>query len=241
MKPTTTLLSFSMALLLAACGGSTSSDDSKNPASKTEQPSADKAPEKTEPAGDKTSEPAAAADNYVLAALGSLATGGPIAKAETTAYGCGVKYASEGGEPTAKVGEPAPAFTLPDTDGKQVSLSDFAGKTVVLEWFNPDCPFVKYAHGEGPLATMAAEQAKGEVVWLAINSGADGKQGAGAERSKQAAAEWKMEHPILIDADGAVGHAYGAKTTPHMYVIDTAGKLVYAGALDNAPLGRVGD
>jgi peroxiredoxin len=111
----------------------------------------------------------------------------------------------------------------------------------VLEWFNPDCPFVKYAHGEGgPLESLANELTKKDgIVWLAINSGAPGKEGAGVERNKQAQAEWKLEHPILIDEDGKVGHTYGAQTTPHMFVIDPAGKLIYAGALDNAPLGRV--
>ncbi|NVB41301.1 redoxin domain-containing protein [Pseudenhygromyxa sp. WMMC2535] len=162
-----------------------------------------------------------------------------MATAETKSYGCSVKYGDANGEATAKVGEPAPAFTLPQVDGEEISLSDFAGKTVVLEWFNPDCPFVKYAHGEGPLKTMAAEQTKAGVVWLAINSGAPGKQGHGAERNREAAADWGLEHPILLDESGEVGKRYGAKTTPHMFVVDGEGKLVYAGGLDNAPLGQV--
>ena len=91
----------------------------------------------------------------------------------------------------------------------------------------------------GRPVAYAAEQSKGGVVWLAINSGAPGKQGAGAERNREAATEWKLEHPILLDEDGKVGHAYGATTTPHMFVIDGTGKLVFAGGVDNAPLGKV--
>ncbi len=140
---------------------------------------------------------------------------------------------------TAAVGQAAPAFTLTDTDGKTVKLADYAGKTVVLEWFNPDCPFVKYAHGDGPLKDQAARWAKKGVVWLAINSGAPGKQGAGKDRNVEARKEYGMAYPVLLDENGATGKAYGAKTTPHMYVIDGKGNLVYIGALDNAPLGRV--
>lgn len=141
--------------------------------------------------------------------------------------------------PQAAVGQPAPAFSLPDLTGKTVSLSDFAGKTVVLEWFNPGCPFVEYAHGEGPLKGMAAEWTSKGVVWLSINSGAPGKQGAGLEANRAAAAKWNIQNPILLDEEGQVGRAYGAKTTPHMYVVGPAGKVAYMGALDNAPLGKV--
>jgi alkyl hydroperoxide reductase subunit AhpC len=144
---------------------------------------------------------------------------------------------------TAELGKPAPAFELKDVNGKAVKLADFRGKTVVLEWFNPGCPFVKYAHGEGPLKEAAKRPGAGraDVVWLAINSSASGKQGHGVELNKQAGTEWKMTYPLLIDESGSVGRLYGAKTTPHMYVIDASGKLVYRGALDNAPLGRSSD
>jgi peroxiredoxin len=141
--------------------------------------------------------------------------------------------------PAETAGTPAPDFTLPDLDGNQVSLSSFRGKTVVLEWFNPGCPFVRYSHGEGPLKDLAKKHTASGIVWLAINSGADGKQGAGADVNRKAREEWAMEHPVLIDADGKIGKAYDAKTTPHMYVIDPKGQLVYRGALDNAPLGKV--
>ena len=137
----------------------------------------------------------------------------------------------------AAIGQPAPGFTLTDLDGNTHSLSQYAGKTVVLEWFNPGCPYVVHAHSEGPLQTMAQTSMDQGVVWLAINSGAPGKQGHGVETNKAAVAEWNMPNPVLVDEDGAVGRMYGAKTTPHMYVIDPAGKLVYKGGLDNAPRG----
>jgi peroxiredoxin len=138
----------------------------------------------------------------------------------------------------AKVGEPAPTFSLPGLDGKLVDLKSYQGKTVVLEWFNPDCPFVKYAYGDGPLKTMAKEQVAKGVVWLSINSGAKGKQGHGVERNKKAKEEYQMASTILLDEEGIVGKAYGARTTPHMYIVDKNGVLAYAGALDNAPVGE---
>jgi len=159
------------------------------------------------------------------------------------AAGCAAADAAGQGDTptavTAELGQAAPAFTLTDLDGNDVSLSDFAGKTVVLEWFNPDCPFVRYAHGpKGPLWGAAARHQEQGVVWLAINSGAPGKQGHGVDRNRKARTEYGMTHAILLDEDGAVGRVYGARTTPHLYVIDAAGTLVYRGALDNAPLGN---
>jgi peroxiredoxin len=142
------------------------------------------------------------------------------------------------GASEAAPGAPAPDFTLPDLDGKKVSLSSFRGKTVVLEWFNPGCPFVRYAHAEGPLKDLAKKQAAKGTVWLAINSGAPGKQGHGADLNRKASQEWGMEHPVLLDESGQTGKAYGAKATPGMYVIDAKGQVVYKGGLDNAPLGK---
>ena len=134
----------------------------------------------------------------------------------------------------AKVGAPAPAFTLKDTDGKTINLADLKGKVVVLEWFNPECPFVKKHHEKfnTMVDTYNAFKDKG-VVWVAINSGAAGQEGAGLEKSKKAAADWKLPYPVLLDESGATGKAYGAKTTPHMYIINTDGVLAYAGAIDN--------
>lgn len=150
--------------------------------------------------------------------------------------------AAEQAEPpaaTAVVGKPAPDFTLTDVAGKTHTLSEHAGKTVVLEWFNPQCPFVKYSHTEGPLATMAKEQLAKDVVWLSVNSGAPGKQGHGVEANTAGIEQFGMVNPVLLDEDGAVGHAYGALKTPHVFVVDPKGTLVYAGAIDNAPIGEV--
>ena len=139
-----------------------------------------------------------------------------------------------------KIGEAAPAFELPDLSGEKVSLADHKGKVVVLEWFNPGCPFVKQAHEpNGALETMASQWSEKGVVWLAINSGSPGKQGTGAETNQAAQKGWNMAHPVLLDEDGAVGRAYAAKTTPQMVVIDEKGNQVYNGALDNAPFGKV--
>jgi len=136
-----------------------------------------------------------------------------------------------------EVGAAAPAFTLRDLTGTEHSLADYAGKVVVLEWFNPGCPYVKDVHNPGGvLEKMPAVLQEQGVVWLAINSGAPGKQGHGVEANKTAKAGWSMDYPVLVDEDGSVGKAYGAKTTPHMYVIDAAGVLQYEGAVDNHPL-----
>ena len=136
----------------------------------------------------------------------------------------------------AEVGKQAPDFTLMDLAGNEVSLSDYAEGTVVLEWFNPGCPFVVRAHEQGELATWPGTT---DVTWLAINSGAPGKQGHGVDVNLAAAAKWNMDYPVLIDEDGSVGHAYSAKTTPHMYVIQD-GVLVYAGAIDDDAKGSKG-
>jgi peroxiredoxin len=138
----------------------------------------------------------------------------------------------------AKVGAPAPDFALPDLDGKTVKLSEYKGKTVVLEWFNPECPFVRASHTKGSLVGEAKKHTGKGIVWLAINSGAPGKQGAGAEKSRTGLKTYGLEHPVLLDESGAVGHQYGATNTPHMFVIDKTGKLVYRGAIDNSPDGE---
>lgn len=143
-------------------------------------------------------------------------------------------------EPGAKaeIGKPAPDFALKDVDGKEVKLSSFKGKKVVLEWFNPGCPFVQAAHSKGSLKDAAKRHTANDVVWLAINSGAPGRQGHGAAANKEAAKSWSLDHPILLDESGAVGRAYGATNTPHMMVIDEKGTLVYRGAVDNSPDGE---
>jgi peroxiredoxin len=130
----------------------------------------------------------------------------------------------------AKLGEKAPDFTLKDQNGKDVKLADFKGKTVVLEWVNPGCPYVVRHYKEGTMANLAKQYAEGgNVVWLAINSGA----GAKAEDMKAFAEKNKLSYPILMDGEGTVGKAYGAKTTPHMFVVNKDGKLAYQGGIDN--------
>lgn len=138
----------------------------------------------------------------------------------------------------AEVGKAAPDFTLKDLDGKEVRLSSFKGKTVVLEWFNPGCPYVQRSHTKGSLVDAAKRHTKNGVVWLAVNSSAPGKQGHGVETNREAAKKLGMEHPILVDETGEVGKTYGATNTPHMYVIDASGVLVYKGAIDNSPDGE---
>jgi hypothetical protein len=139
----------------------------------------------------------------------------------------------------AELGAPAPDFTLTDLTGKTHTLSALRGKTVVLEWFNPGCPYVVHNHDPGgSLSTLPATATSSGVVWLAINSGAAGKEGADPAMNKSAVEKWKMNYPVLVDAKGEVGKSYGALTTPHMYVVDPAGKLVYRGGIDNKPLGK---
>ena len=138
----------------------------------------------------------------------------------------------------AEIGEPAPDFTLKDLGGLQVRLKDFLGKTVVLEWFNPQCPFVRLSHTKGSLKDAAARHSKAGVVWLAINSAAPGKQGHSPDTNRQAKTSFGMTHPLLVDEAGEVGRMYGAERTPHLYVIDPNGILVYRGAVDNSPDGE---
>lgn len=142
---------------------------------------------------------------------------------------------------TAALGQPAPDFSLADLDGKTHTLAEYRGKTVVLEWFNPECPFVNYAHGDGELKAMAGKVVPEGIVWLAINSSAPGKQGHGVDANKAGIAKFGMTHPVLLDESGAIGHLYGAEKTPHMFVIDGNGTLVYRGAIDNAPMGEIRD
>ena len=143
--------------------------------------------------------------------------------------------ATPAGPKTAEIGRPAPDFTLNDVDGHPVHLADTRGKIVVLEWFNPKCPFVNLSHTKGSLkGTAARHQAEG-VVWLAIDSSAQGKQGYDPDDIRDAAKRFGLTHPILRDDSGAVGHAYGATNTPHLFVIDRSGVVVYMGAIDNSP------
>jgi len=137
----------------------------------------------------------------------------------------------------AEVGKPAPAFTLKDHKGNTHNLSDYAGKVVVLEWVNFDCPFVKKHYNSGNMPKLQNTYTTKDVIWLSINSSAEGRQGCftNDEIAKRIDDTKAKMSAYLIDKDGKVGMTYGAKTTPNMYIIDTEGKLVYAGAIDDNP------
>jgi hypothetical protein len=141
------------------------------------------------------------------------------------------------------VGKPAPDFKLADANGMPVALSDFRGKTVVLEWNNPGCPFVKKHYDSGNMQKAQTAAAKDGAVWLTINSGAPGKQGHmnGAEAKALVAQAGAKPTAYLLDPRGVVGKTYDAKTTPHMYVVNKAGTLVYAGGIDDKPTANPAD
>lgn len=134
----------------------------------------------------------------------------------------------------AMVGAPAPDFTLSDTGGQPVKLGGFAGKIVVLEWVNPDCPFVQRVYQAGIMKNLASEYGRKGVVWLAINS----THYMDAAASRQWQEKYSLPYPILDDRAGVVGRMYGARTTPHMFIVDRSGTLVYAGGLDDDPRGE---
>lgn len=134
-------------------------------------------------------------------------------------------------------GQPAPDFSEPTAEGTTVSLSDFEGKTVVLEWTNDGCPFVQKHYRAQNMQRLQKRAAARQVVWLQVISSAPGKQGfADAERAKALNADRGAEPAhVLLDADGSMGRAYAAKTTPHMFVIDGDGIVRYNGAIDTIP------
>jgi len=132
-------------------------------------------------------------------------------------------------------GKNAPDFTLKSFDGKSVSLSDYKGKIVVLEWFNFECPFVQYHYNKATTMIDLANKYKDKnVTWLSMNSTSHTTTEANIEFAKK----HKLPYPILDDRSGQVGHAYGAETTPHIFIIDRRGSIVYEGAIDNSPLGK---
>jgi peroxiredoxin len=141
------------------------------------------------------------------------------------------------------IGKPAPDFKLADTKGKEHELSSYKGKLVVLEWFNDGCPFVKKHYESKNMQNLQKEYTKKGVVWLTINSSAQGKQGYhdAAEYDKIMQDFGGHQTAILLDRDGKVGHLYGAKTTPDMYVIDKKGDLVYSGAIDSIRSPEIAD
>lgn len=134
-----------------------------------------------------------------------------------------------------EVGRPAPAFDVKDAAGKPVSTESLKGKTVVLEWTNPTCPFVRKHYESRNMQTLQAEAGKQGVVWLTVNSGSEGKVGTltGNEAIEQAKTSGATPAHYILDTTGELGHLYGAKTTPHMFVIDPKGNIAYMGAIDD--------
>ena len=143
----------------------------------------------------------------------------------------------------ATVGQPAPGFTLKDTNGKAVSLNDYKGKTVVLEWNNPECPFVKKHYESSNMQSLQSKYTKDGVVWLTVSS----TEPAHPEYKKPDVmnALLKSSHAsptaYLLDESGATGKVYGARTTPHMYIINGEGTLVYAGGIDDKRSANIAD
>jgi peroxiredoxin len=169
--------------------------------------------------------------NIILAALCLGALLGITVSAENTT------------SKSAGIGEAAPNFTLQGADGKTHSLADYQGKFVVLEWTNPNCPFVHKFYDSGTMQALQKKETAKGVIWLRINSGAPGHDGY---QTVSDLASYVTEQHVaatesLIDPDGKVGHEYGARTTPHMFVINPKGVLIYAGGIDNKPSTDVAD
>ncbi len=141
------------------------------------------------------------------------------------------------------VGAAAPDFSVTDSKGKTQSVSQYKGKTVVLEWFNPGCPFVVKHYGSGNMQKLQEEFTGKGVVWLTIDSSAPGKEGhLTAEQAEKQITEWKMKSSaLLLDPDGKAGQTYGAKNTPHMFIISPEGKVIYQGAIDSKPSAKPED
>jgi peroxiredoxin len=135
------------------------------------------------------------------------------------------------------IGQPAPPFEAMDADGHRRSLSDFAGKIVVLEWTSSDCPYCGKHYGSGNMQALQKKAVKEGVVWLTVSSSAPGREGY---FTPQLARAWRAKvhsnaTAILLDGDGKIGRAYGARATPHMFVIDRAGRMAYMGGIDDRP------
>ncbi len=147
------------------------------------------------------------------------------------------------GAQAATVGQAAPELTLRDVNGKTVRLSDYRGRHVVLEWTNPGCPFVRKHYDSGNMQALQKEAAASNVVWLAINST---EPSHGDYLSPVQLGRWMSEQKAspaatLMDEDGSAGRAYAARVTPHMYIVDPQGRLVYAGGIDSIPSARTED
>jgi len=141
------------------------------------------------------------------------------------------------------VNQAAPNFISADTKGLQHSLTDYKGKFVVLEWFNPDCPFIKKHYDSGNMQQLQKQYTAKGVIWLSIDSSAPGKEGyySAEDLNKFMADKGGAPTAVFADPDGKLGHLYGAQTTPHMFIIDSKGILIYQGAIDNTPSTDVED
>jgi peroxiredoxin len=135
------------------------------------------------------------------------------------------------------VGQIAPDFTLQDANGKTVKLGDYRGKHVVLEWTNPGCPYVQKHYDSGNMPALQKEAADRGVVWLSINSTEKSSYEYMAPAKLVAWQKKRQAQPsaVLVDEEGTAGKAYGARTTPHMYIVDPQGRLIYAGGIDSIP------
>src|SRR5438876_6219806 len=147
------------------------------------------------------------------------------------AFVTGALYAAD----VPPVGSAAPHSSAPDANGKTQSLSQFKGKYVVLEWFNPECPFVKKHYGSDNMQKLQQEYTSKGVVWLTIDSNAPGTEGnITPEQAQKIIASWKTKQTaLLLDPEGKAGRAYGAKNTPNMVIINPEGKIAYQGAIDS--------
>lgn len=165
----------------------------------------------------------------LLVGIGALAFSQEAAKEVATA--------------SVAIDQPAPDFALKDVNGKEHKLSDYKGKYVVLEWVNFDCPFVKKHYSAGNMPRLQSSFIKKDAIWLSICSSAPGKQGhfPTADLKKRMESEKTVPTAYLLDETGSVGKLYGAKTTPHMFVIDQKGILRYAGAIDDTPSTKSSD
>ena len=148
-----------------------------------------------------------------------------------TTLAAGALYAAD----VPPVGSAAPEFSAPDTNGKTQSLSEYKGKYVVLEWFNPECPFVKKHYGPGNMQKLQKEYTDKGVVWLTVDSNAPGTEGnITAEQAKKIMESWKTHQTaLLLDPESKIAKLYGSKNTPNMVIINPEGKIVYEGAIDS--------
>ncbi len=154
-----------------------------------------------------------------------------------------LKSDSTAAAPEVKIGAPAPNFTATDSNGKKHSLSDFKGKTVVLEWTNHDCPFVKKHYETNNMQKLQKSATADGVIWLSVVSSAPGQQGFvnGAKANELTKSRNASPTAVLLDPEGTLGRLYGARTTPHMFVIAPNGNLVYMGAIDDKPTANKDD